>query len=203
MKELGLNYFDLVIAILLLWSAYKGFTKGFLIMAASLAALVLGVWGAIRFSDLTAGFLIQNLNLEGNGDYDIDTGVPFFDHMLTQIARHGFFGIKIKAIGDLEIDAEIAGNAGGKCGFSQARRSMQQHMIKGFISQTGRLDKDRLIEPRERRQRRLRAAGEHGPGDAGHGGLGDERRQAVFQPWAAAKWHHHDGQGRCAVGEGR
>jgi imidazoleglycerol-phosphate dehydratase len=46
-----------------------------------------------------------NLNLEGKGDYDIDTGVPFFDHMLTQVAKHGFFGIKIKAIGDLEIDA--------------------------------------------------------------------------------------------------
>jgi membrane protein required for colicin V production len=65
MKELGINYFDLVIAILLLWSAYKGFSKGFLIMAASLAALVFGVWGAIRFSDLTAGFLIQHLNLQG------------------------------------------------------------------------------------------------------------------------------------------
>lgn len=65
MKDLGLNYFDLVIAILILWSAYKGFTKGFLIMAASLAALILGVWGAIRFSDLTAAFLVQHLNLQG------------------------------------------------------------------------------------------------------------------------------------------
>ncbi len=46
-----------------------------------------------------------NLSLEGKGDYDIDTGVPFFDHMLTQVAKHGFFGIKIKAAGDLEIDA--------------------------------------------------------------------------------------------------
>ena len=65
MNELGINYFDLVIAILLLWSAYKGFSKGFLIMAASLAALVFGVWGAIHFSDLTADFLIKNLNLQG------------------------------------------------------------------------------------------------------------------------------------------
>lgn len=58
-----MNYFDLIFAILLLWSAYQGITKGFLIMAASLAALVLGVWGAIRFSDLTAGLLIEHLNL--------------------------------------------------------------------------------------------------------------------------------------------
>ena len=54
MNEMGLNYFDVMAMILLLWSAYRGITKGFLIMAASLAALVLGVWGAIRFSDLTA-----------------------------------------------------------------------------------------------------------------------------------------------------
>ena len=61
---MGLNYFDIVIAILLLWSSYRGFTKGFLVMAASLAALVLGVWGAIRFSDLTAGLLIENLDFQ-------------------------------------------------------------------------------------------------------------------------------------------
>ena len=59
MRNLDLNYFDVFIIIFLLWSAYRGITKGFLIMAASLAALVLGVWGAIRFSDLTAAFLVQ------------------------------------------------------------------------------------------------------------------------------------------------
>jgi len=64
MKDIGVNYFDLVFAILLLWSAYRGITKGFLIMAASLAALVFGVWGAIRFSDLTATLLIEHLNLQ-------------------------------------------------------------------------------------------------------------------------------------------
>jgi membrane protein required for colicin V production len=64
MKAIGLNYFDIIFAILLLWSAYRGITKGFLIMAASLVALVLGVWGAIRFSDLTATLLIENLDLQ-------------------------------------------------------------------------------------------------------------------------------------------
>ncbi len=59
MEDFNLNYFDFVITIFLLWSAYRGITKGFMIMAASLAALVLGVWGAIRFSDLTAAFLVQ------------------------------------------------------------------------------------------------------------------------------------------------
>ena len=45
------------------------------------------------------------LNLDGSGANEIESGVPFLDHMLTQIARHGFFDIQIAAKGDLEIDA--------------------------------------------------------------------------------------------------
>lgn len=45
------------------------------------------------------------LNLDGTGEHSIETGVPFLDHMLTQIARHGFFDLEIEARGDLEIDA--------------------------------------------------------------------------------------------------
>ena len=45
------------------------------------------------------------LRLDGRGESAIDTGVPFFDHMLTQIARHGFFDLTVTAKGDLEIDA--------------------------------------------------------------------------------------------------
>ena len=45
------------------------------------------------------------LNLDGRGDHQIESGVPFFDHMLAQIARHGFFDLQISARGDLEVDA--------------------------------------------------------------------------------------------------
>jgi imidazoleglycerol-phosphate dehydratase len=45
------------------------------------------------------------LNLDGRGAHQIESGVPFLDHMLTQIARHGFFDLTISAKGDLEIDA--------------------------------------------------------------------------------------------------
>jgi len=45
------------------------------------------------------------LDLDGRGTHEIESGVPFLDHMLTQIARHGFFDLQVSARGDLEIDA--------------------------------------------------------------------------------------------------
>jgi imidazoleglycerol-phosphate dehydratase len=63
-----------------------------------------------------------NLNLDGKGEYDIETGVPFFDHMLAQIARHGFLSLKIRAIGDLEVDAHHTVEDVGIC-FGEAFKS--------------------------------------------------------------------------------
>ena len=45
------------------------------------------------------------LDLEGEGRAEIDTGIGFFDHMLSLMARHGLFNIRIQAKGDLQIDA--------------------------------------------------------------------------------------------------
>jgi imidazoleglycerol-phosphate dehydratase len=45
------------------------------------------------------------LDLDGEGRADINTGVAFFDHMLTLFARHGRFDLSVEARGDLEIDA--------------------------------------------------------------------------------------------------
>lgn len=45
------------------------------------------------------------LNLDGTGKAQLNTGVPFLDHMLDQIARHGLIDIEISATGDLHIDA--------------------------------------------------------------------------------------------------
>ena len=44
------------------------------------------------------------LNIDGTGKYEIDTGVNFFNHMLESFSRHSFIDLKIKAIGDIEID---------------------------------------------------------------------------------------------------
>ena len=45
-----------------------------------------------------------SLDLDGTGKYSIKTSVPFMDHMLSAVARHGFFDLTIKAKGDIEID---------------------------------------------------------------------------------------------------
>jgi imidazoleglycerol-phosphate dehydratase len=45
------------------------------------------------------------VNLDGTGVLEISTGLPFLDHMLDQVARHGLIDLKITAVGDLEIDA--------------------------------------------------------------------------------------------------
>ena len=45
------------------------------------------------------------INLDGTGKQDLQTGVPFLDHMLDQIARHGLIDLEIHAKGDLHIDA--------------------------------------------------------------------------------------------------
>ena len=63
------------------------------------------------------------LSLDGNGSHDISTGIPFFDHMLTQIAVHGLFDLELQCKGDLQIDphhtVEDVGLALGKA-FDQA-----------------------------------------------------------------------------------
>ena len=46
-----------------------------------------------------------SINLDGTGQCKLDTGLPFLEHMLDQVARHGLVDIEIKAKGDLHIDA--------------------------------------------------------------------------------------------------
>ena len=45
------------------------------------------------------------LNLDGSGESSLSADLPFLEHMLEQVARHGMFDIQLKAKGDLEIDA--------------------------------------------------------------------------------------------------
>ncbi len=46
-----------------------------------------------------------SINLDGSGATDISTGLPFYDHMLDQLGRHGGFDLSVKADGDVHVDA--------------------------------------------------------------------------------------------------
>ena len=48
--------------------------------------------------------IVLELNLDGKGNAKIDTGIGFFDHMLTSFAKHGFFDLNLTVKGDLYVD---------------------------------------------------------------------------------------------------
>ena len=77
----------------------------------------------MRKSEITRNTFETNidmsLNLDGKGKYEINTGIGFFDHMLTHIAKHGFMDLYVKALGDTFVDShhtiEDVGIVFGKC----------------------------------------------------------------------------------------
>ena len=60
-----------------------------------------------------------SLNIDGSGKCNIDTGIPFFDHMLTAFSRHGLIDLDVKVDGDIEVDyhhtVEDTGIVIGEC----------------------------------------------------------------------------------------
>ncbi|WP_018994490.1 imidazoleglycerol-phosphate dehydratase HisB [Thioalkalivibrio sp. ALJ2] len=59
---------------------------------------------SIRRDTLETQITVE-LNLDGKGTSQLETGVPFLDHMLDQVARHGMVDLSVRAQGDLHIDA--------------------------------------------------------------------------------------------------
>jgi imidazoleglycerol-phosphate dehydratase len=94
------------------------------------------------------------LNLDGTGQYKIETGIPFFDHMLAQLARHGRMDLTITAKGDLEIDGhhtvedvgwvlgqalyEALGDRRGIARFGYAYVPLDEAMTRAVVDFSGR-----------------------------------------------------------------
>ena len=95
-----------------------------------------------------------SLNLDGSGLCDLKTGLPFFEHMLTQIARHGLVDLTLDAKGDLEIDAhhtvedvgivlgqalnKIVGDKKGLCRYGHAYVPLDEALSRAVVDLSGR-----------------------------------------------------------------
>ncbi len=80
-----MNFIDAIIAIPILWFAYKGFTKGLIIELATLIALLLGIYFAGHFSDYTADFLRHNLEFHSRYMSIISFSITFLGIVLLVI----------------------------------------------------------------------------------------------------------------------
>lgn len=95
-----------------------------------------------------------SIRLDGSGQADIQTGIGFFDHMLTHIAKHGLFDLRVTAKGDLEVDAhhtvedvgiclgkaliEAVGKPKGLTRFGHAVVPMDEALAEAAIDFSGR-----------------------------------------------------------------
>lgn len=60
---------------------------------------------ASRYRKTAETEISLELDLDGRGTSMIDTGIPFFDHMLTLFSKHGCFDLEVRTVGDLEVDS--------------------------------------------------------------------------------------------------
>lgn len=95
-----------------------------------------------------------SIDLDGSGRTDISTGIPFYDHMLDQLGRHGGFDLMVKAVGDLHIDthhtvedvaitvgevfAEALGDKAGVRRFASGRYPLDEALIDVALDLSGR-----------------------------------------------------------------
>ncbi|MGQ0792730.1 MAG: imidazoleglycerol-phosphate dehydratase HisB [Deltaproteobacteria bacterium] len=94
------------------------------------------------------------INLDGTGRYDIETGIPFFNHMLAQFAKHGYFDLALRAEGDTEIDfhhtvedvglalgeafLKALGDKKGISRFSEAIQPFDETLVQVAVDLSGR-----------------------------------------------------------------
>lgn len=94
------------------------------------------------------------LNIDGTGSAEVSTGIPFYDHMIDQVARHGGFDLKLVAKGDLHIDThhtvedvalalgeafrKAVGDRAGVRRFSSGRYPLDEAVVDIVLDLSGR-----------------------------------------------------------------
>jgi imidazoleglycerol-phosphate dehydratase len=98
----------------------------------------------VRVERLTGETQIMvELDLDGIGVVDVGTGVPFFDHMLAQLGKHGSLDLTVRAKGDVEIDAhqalkEALGDKSGIARFGNALVPLDETLVQAVVDLSGR-----------------------------------------------------------------
>ncbi len=98
--------------------------------------------------------VLVELALDGTGQVEVDTGVPFFDHMLAQLGRHGGLDLTVRTSGDLEVDAhhtvedtsiaigqalrEALGDKAGIRRFGDALVPLDETLVQAAVDLSGR-----------------------------------------------------------------
>ena len=98
--------------------------------------------------------VLVELDLDGTGTAKVSTGVPFFDHMLAQLAKHGLLDLTVQATGDIEVDAhhtvedtaillgqalrEALGDKAGISRFGDAAVPLDETLARAAIDLSGR-----------------------------------------------------------------
>jgi imidazoleglycerol-phosphate dehydratase len=103
-----------------------------------------------------------SIELDGSGVTDVSTGIPFYDHMLDQLGRHGGFDLNVQAVGDLNIDThhtvedvaialgeafrEALGDKAGIRRFASGRYPLDEALVDVALDLSGRAHVEWLVE---------------------------------------------------------
>jgi imidazoleglycerol-phosphate dehydratase len=98
--------------------------------------------------------VLVEIDLDGTGGADVETGIGFYDHMLGQLGKHGLFDLKIRTVGDLHVDAhhtvedtalalgaafrEALGDKAGIRRFADARVPLDEVLAEAVVDLSGR-----------------------------------------------------------------
>jgi len=98
--------------------------------------------------------VLVDIDIDGSGRAEVSTGLPFFDHMLDQLARHGGFDLKVLATGDLDVDghhtiedvgitlgetfAEAVGDKAGVARFGSGLFPLDEALVEVALDLSGR-----------------------------------------------------------------
>src|SRR5580693_973199 len=98
--------------------------------------------------------IMVELDLDGIGVVEVGTGVPFFDHMLSQLGKHGSLDLSVRASGDIEVDShhtvedtaivlgeairQALGDKSGICRFGHALVPLDEALVQAAVDLSGR-----------------------------------------------------------------